>query len=293
MHYVEAKTVLTPQNGYSPYHGSTEDLIYCEGLRKPYNRNDYFDVEIKKNAPALLANALARKRTRGMVILGSIVDPYMDIEKDECIMRDSLYVIARHDFGVSITTRNTLLMRDIDLLESINNNSKVIINVPLETLSDSISGRICAGASVASDRLEMICELIRRGITVTVILQPVIPFINDYPEEIQAILEEIKNTGISGIDPGNMTLTLRGEVGKHFHESFKERFPSEYEQYIKKFGDRDVVISDNADEIEKMITDFTARNGIAMGKSEIERLNRSYENKTEGKQMNIFDLMQI
>ena len=71
-------------------------------------------MEIKKNAPALLANALAKKRTRGMVILGSAVDPYMDLEKEECIMRDSLNVIARQDFGVSITTRNTLLLRDID-----------------------------------------------------------------------------------------------------------------------------------------------------------------------------------
>ena len=291
MHYVEAKTVLTPQNGYSPYHGSTEDLIYCEGLRKPYNRNDYFDVEIKKNAPALLANALAKKRTRGMVILGSVVDPYMDLEKEECIMRDSLNVIARQDFGVSITTRNTLLLRDIDLLESINRNSKAIINVPLETLSDSISGRICAGASVASDRLEMICELIRRDITVTIILQPIIPFINDYPEEVQAVLSEIKNVGVSGIDPGNMILTLRGEVGKHFQKSFKERFPAEYELYRKKYGDKDVVISDNASEIEKLINDFTEKNGIARGKAEIERLNRSYENKTEGTQMNIFDLL--
>ncbi|MCR4610192.1 MAG: hypothetical protein K5750_10920 [Eubacterium sp.] len=291
MHYVEAKTVLTPQNGYSPYHGSTEDLIYCEGLRKPYNRNDYFDVEIKKNAPALLANALAKKRTRGMVILGSVVDPYMDLEKEECIMRDSLNVIARQDFGVSITTRNTLLLRDIDLLESINRNSKAIINVPLETLSDSISGRICAGASVASDRLEMICELIRRDITVTIILQPIIPFINDYPEEVQAVLGEIKNVGVSGIDPGNMILTLRGEVGKHFHKTYKERFPSEYELYRKKYGDKDVVISDNAAAIEKLINDFTEKNKIARGKSEIERLNRSYENKTEGTQMNIFDLL--
>ena len=291
MHYVEAKTVLTPQNGYSPYHGSTEDLIYCEGLRKPYNRNDYFDVEIKKNAPALLANALAKKRTRGMVILGSVVDPYMDLEKEECIMRDSLNVIARQDFGVSITTRNTLLLRDIDLLESINRNSKAIINVPLETLSDSISGRICAGASVASDRFEMICELIRRGITVTIILQPIIPFINDYPEEIQAVLSEIKNVGVSGIDPGNMILTLRGEVGKHFHKTYKERFPAEYELYRKKYGDKDVVISDNAAAIEKLINDFTEKNKIARGKSEIERLNRSYENKTEGTQMNIFDLL--
>ena len=194
-------------------------------------------------------------------------------------------------FGVSITTRNTLLLRDIDLLESINRNSKAIINVPLETLSDSISGRICAGASVASDRFEMICELIRRGITVTIILQPIIPFINDYPEEIQAVLSEIKNVGVSGIDPGNMILTLRGEVGKHFHKTYKERFPAEYELYRKKYGDKDVVISDNAAAIEKLINDFTEKNKIARGKSEIERLNRSYENKTEGTQMNIFDLL--
>ncbi|MBQ6230359.1 MAG: hypothetical protein IJJ74_04490 [Eubacterium sp.] len=291
MHYVEAKTVLTPQNGYSPYHGSTEDSIYCEGLRKPYNKNDYFDVEIKKNAPDLLGNALAKKRTRGMVIVGSMVDPYMDVEKDECIMRDSLNVIARHDFGVSITTRNTLLLRDMDLLDAVNRNSKVIINVPFETLSDSISGRICVGASTASERMEMICELIRHKITVTLLLQPMIPCINDYPEEVSAILSEIKGLGISGIDSGNMLLTLRGEVGDHFHKSFKERFPSEYSEYLKKYGDKDVVISENAAAIEKLVRDYTDKYGIANGKAEIERLNRSYENKTEGIQMNIFDLI--
>lgn len=226
-----------------------------------------------------------------MVIVGSMVDPYMDVEKDECIMRDSLNVIARHDFGVSITTRNTLLLRDMDLLDAVNRNSKVIINVPFETLSDSISGRICVGASTASERMEMICELIRHKITVTLLLQPMIPCINDYPEEVSAILSEIKGLGISGIDSGNMLLTLRGEVGDHFHKSFKERFPSEYSEYLKKYGDKDVVISENAAAIEKLVRDYTDKYGIANGKAEIERLNRSYENKTEGIQMNIFDLI--
>lgn len=290
MHYVEAKTVLTPQNGYSPYHGSTEKSIYCEGLRKPYSKgfDDYFDVEIKKNAPDLLAKALARKRTRGMVIVGNIVDPYMSLEKDEKIMRESLMVIGRYDFGVSVTTRNTLILRDIDICEDINRNSKVVVNIPIETLSDDISEKICVGASPVSERFRMIETLLDKGITVVVLIQPLIPFINDRENDIEKLLDKLSKYNISGIDPGNMLLTLRAGVGQNFHQMYSEIFPEEYKEFYSSYGKSEVIAVRENEKLYKMMASFANEKGIIFGKSDVDKLNRSYENKTEGRQLSFF-----
>ncbi|MCR5147559.1 MAG: hypothetical protein K6C35_01195 [Eubacterium sp.] len=293
MHYVEAKTVLTPQNGYSPYHGSTEKNIYCEGLRKPYSSSeeDYHDVEVKKNAPELLAKALSKKRIRGMVMVGSIVDPYMNIEKEEKIMRESLITIRRFDFGASITTRNCLLLRDIDICRDINKNAKLVVNVPVETVRDDISCKLCEGASPVSERFEMIKTLTDNGIPVVAVIGPLVPYINDAPEDIEALLEKLSEYDISGIDTGNMLLTLRAGVGKNFHETYKKLFPDEYEKYKAEFGRSEVVSADRNGSISDKISEYASGRGLLFGKNEIDRFNRSYENKTEGKQLSLFELL--
>lgn len=293
MHYVEAKTVLTPQNGYSPYHGSNEKIIYCEGLRKPYSSGDedYYDVEVKKNAPDLLAKALSRKRTRGMVMVGSVVDPYMSIEKEEGIMRESLIVIKRFDFGVSITTRNDLILRDIDLLSDINRNSKVVVNVPIETVRDHVARKLCEGPSSVSERLEMIRRLTAEGIKVVVLISPVIPFINDSVKDIGVLLEKLDEYDIAGVDTGNMLLTLRAGVGKNFRSMYEEGFPEEYKSFCEAYGSAEVVSSAGSEKIAKMVSEYALKRGILFGRNDIDKLNRSYENKTEGKQLSLFEML--
>lgn len=84
MHYQDVRGLLSAKNGMNLYRGCTHGCIYCDSRSKCYQMNhDFEDVEVKRNAPELLENALRRKRSRCMIGTGSMCDPYLPLEKRE------------------------------------------------------------------------------------------------------------------------------------------------------------------------------------------------------------------
>ncbi|MDF2674724.1 MAG: Radical domain protein, partial [Clostridiales bacterium] len=82
MHEVEAKGILSPQNGINIYRGCTHGCIYCDSRSRCYQINhDFEDVEVKMNAPQLLEDALRRKRKKCMIGTGAMCDPYIHLEE--------------------------------------------------------------------------------------------------------------------------------------------------------------------------------------------------------------------
>ena len=83
MHTVEARTILSPQNGMNLYRGCTHGCIYCDSRSACYGFSHPFDdVEVKTNAAELLEQALRRRRTRCMLGTGSMTDPYIPLEEE-------------------------------------------------------------------------------------------------------------------------------------------------------------------------------------------------------------------
>ena len=83
MHYKEVKAILSPQNGMNLYRGCTHGCIYCDSRSKCYRMDhDFEDIEVKLHAPDILERTLKRKRTKGMIITGSMTDPYVPLEKE-------------------------------------------------------------------------------------------------------------------------------------------------------------------------------------------------------------------
>ena len=73
MHKVLAKGILSAQNGMNIYRGCTHGCIYCDSRSECYNmQHDFEDIEVKQNAPELLADALKRKRRRCMIGTGAM-----------------------------------------------------------------------------------------------------------------------------------------------------------------------------------------------------------------------------
>ena len=88
MHFVQAKALLSPQNGMNPYRGCTHGCIYCDSRSRVYGMTHAFeDIEVKENAPELLEKALRGKRKKCMISTGAMSDPYMPWEKDLRITR--------------------------------------------------------------------------------------------------------------------------------------------------------------------------------------------------------------
>ena len=63
MHYIQAKSILSPQNGMNLYRGCTHGCIYCDSRSSCYRIDHLFeDIAVKENALELLEDALKRKR---------------------------------------------------------------------------------------------------------------------------------------------------------------------------------------------------------------------------------------
>ena len=121
MHFVNAKGILSSKNGMNLYRGCTHGCIYCDSRSACYQMPHQFeDIEVKQNAPELLEEALRGKRRRCMISTGAMCDPYMHCEQQLRLTRRCLEIIDRYGFGVCIQTKSDRILRDLDLLRSIN-----------------------------------------------------------------------------------------------------------------------------------------------------------------------------
>ena len=106
MHFVQAKGILSPQNGMNLYRGCLHGCIYCDSRSRCYNMDhDFEDIEVKENALELLEAALKRKKMPCMIGTGAMTDPYIPIERQLQLTRGALERINPHGFGVAIQTQ--------------------------------------------------------------------------------------------------------------------------------------------------------------------------------------------
>ena len=165
MHLVQAKGILSAHNGINVYRGCTHGCIYCDSRSLCYHTPVPFeDVEAKENAPQLLEAALRSKRKRCMIGTGAMCDPYLHAEKELQLTRRCLEVICRNGFGATVLTKSDMVLRDIDLLEQINRDSKAVVQMTLTTLDDDLCRIIEPNVCPTSRRFEVLCELRERGI---------------------------------------------------------------------------------------------------------------------------------
>ncbi len=128
MHEIIVKSILSSQNGMNLYRGCQHGCIYCDARSACYKMNHAFeDIAVKVNATELLEDALCRKRKRCMIGTGAMSDPYLPIEKELGLTRRCLELIDRYEFGLAIQTKSDLILRDLDLLKSINRKTKCVV----------------------------------------------------------------------------------------------------------------------------------------------------------------------
>ena len=115
MHYADYKSILSSQNGINLYRGCTHGCIYCDSRSDVYQMNHRFeDIEIKRNAIQILEQELRRKRKPCMIGTGAMSDPYLHIEDNLKLTRQSLELINKYGFGLAIQTKSTKILRDLD-----------------------------------------------------------------------------------------------------------------------------------------------------------------------------------
>lgn len=291
MHFVKAKGILSPKNGMNLYRGCSHGCIYCDSRSKCYNmRHDFEDIEIKENAIELLENALKHKRKKCMIGTGSMTDPYIPLEMELQNVRKALSLIYENGFGFTVITKSNRILRDIDLLQKINEKTKCVVQMTLTTADEALCRKIEPGVSATKERFEVLKQMRDAGIPAVVWLSPILPFINDTWENISSILDMCIEAKVYGIICFGMGVTLCDGNREYFYSQLDKYFPGLKGEYIKVYGNQYAVSSPDNKRLMKLFNEKCDEHGIVHNNDLIFEYLQTFEEKQAAKQMSLWDL---
>ena len=291
MHYVNVKGILSSQNGMNLYRGCTHGCIYCDSRSSCYRMDHAFeDIEVKENALELLEDALRRKRKRCMIGTGSMSDPYIPLELKTEYTRKALLIIEKYGCGVALQTKSDLVLRDLDILKRINEKTKAVVQMTLTTADENLCRIIEPNVCPTKERFEALKTLRDNGIPTVVWLCPILPYINDTPENIASILQMCIEAQVRGVICFGMGLTLRDGSREYFYRQLDRHFPGLKERYIREYGDRYEVPSPRSDELMRLFHQTCGQNGIMHDNNEIFADLSRFEEKEPFEQLSLWQL---
>jgi DNA repair photolyase len=234
----------------NPYEGCSCNCLYCyiRGSKYGVNMND--KLAVKENALAVLEKQLhlrAKKKEYGIVAVGTGTDAYMPHEAHYKMTEGFLKLFLQYQFPVFISTKCTLITRDINLLKQIDTAAilpddlkdtlkrGVILSVSISSLDESICNMLEPGAAKPLERLKMVQQLKAEGFLTGVNAMPILPFINDTEEELEKLIAAAKEYGAGYILVSGLTLFGKEAAdSKILYYKFLERYDV---ALIKKYDD--------------------------------------------------------
>ena len=247
MEFVPAKTIVTrtkrPAEWFGAdytmnlYRGCSHGCIYCDSRSDCYREQNFDTVKVKEDALRIVRDDLRRKVKKGVIVTGAMSDPYNPLEKNLCLTRNALELINAYEFGVAISTKSTLITRDIDILKDIKSHSPVIIKISITCTDDKLASKIEPHVSLPSERFAALETLAEAGIFCGVLAMPILPFLCDTEENIIGIVKQTKKAGAKFVFP-SVGMTLRSGSREYYYEKLDTLFPGLRQKYEQKYGER-------------------------------------------------------
>ena len=219
----------------NPYRGCEHGCIYC--FARPthayLNLSPGLDFETRLIARpgigAVLDRELrARSYKPAVIALGTNTDPYQPIEAEHRVMREVLEVLSAHRHPLAITTKGTLIERDLDILVPMAADGLLRVGITVTTLDDTLSRRMEPRVPRPSRRLQTIRRLTEAGVPVRVMVSPLIPGLSDH--ELEPILQAAQGAGAVAASWIHLRLPL--EVAGLFKDWLAEHYPDRAEKVM-------------------------------------------------------------
>jgi DNA repair photolyase len=251
-HEVRARSALNhvPGGRYgfdwtiNPYRGCTHACIFCFA-RKSHTylgfdagRDFEREIVVKVNLPELLRAELARPGwKRELVALGTNTDPYQWVESRYRMMPEILAALAAAETPVSVLTKSPLAMRDVEIYAAMaKRGMRVSVNLSVPTLDEDAWRATEPHTPSPAARLDAVAELRRRGIDSGVLIAPLMPGINDSPEQVRPIVDRARAAGASFL--GGVALHLHDEVKDVFFAWLEQKRPDLIPKYEQLYSGR-------------------------------------------------------
>lgn len=224
----------------NPYQGCEHGCIYC------YARNTHpywgysagLDFErkilVKRNAAELLEKELKKKSWKAEpVMFAGNTDVYQPAERKFGITRECLEVFYKYRHPVSIITKNSLILRDLDLLEKLAADNLVHVAISITTLNEELRQFLEPRTATVKQRLRTVETLSKANIPVFVMMAPIIPGLNDH--EILSLVKTVSECGALGV--GHTMVRLNGDVALIFEDWIRKTMPDRADRVLNQIRD--------------------------------------------------------
>ncbi|NUS72450.1 MAG: radical SAM protein [Corynebacteriales bacterium] len=274
---VHAKSIINQVPGQSampfrwtinPYRGCSHKCTYC--FARPthtylgLNSGEDFDqkIVVKVNAGTLLRKELTKASWRGEAIaMGTNVDPYQRAEGKYRLMRDILGALVEHRNPFSILTKGALVLRDLDLLRAAAEHTQVRVSFSIGFVDRTLWRAVEAGTPSPAARLGVCRSLTEAGINCGVLMAPILPYLTDSDEQLEATVSAIAAAGATSITP--LVLHLRPGVREWFMTQLRQQRPEVISHYEKLYRDRAYAPDWYTRSITEKVRDLSQAHGIS------------------------------
>lgn len=203
------------------YSGCSFNCLYCYIRGSKYGTHMERNLGIKVNAIERLEKQLATKaktQQYGIIVVSSATDPYLQFEAEYKLTRQALALIAKYRFPVHIITKSDLVVRDLDLLEEIDQTAILpvdlqdklgrgtIVTFSFSTIDEKIAAIFEPGATPPSLRLEALKTVKEKGFLSGISMMPMIPYVSDIGTHLEELFSTFTSLGADYILPATITL---------------------------------------------------------------------------------------
>ncbi|MCX7995991.1 MAG: radical SAM protein [candidate division WOR-3 bacterium] len=214
----------------NPYTGCEHKCAYCYAVfmkRFTNHSEEWGDfVDIKINAPEVLQRQLKQLQTKSHISIGTVCDAYQPIEEKYQITRRCLEILRYFNHSVSILTKSSLVLRDLDLILKI---KEIEIGFTITTLNPQIKNLFEPDSSPVSERFKAIKILSENKIPTWVFVAPILPYLTDTDEEIEGLIKSAQESGARNITFDSLNPYPR--VWHNVIKIVKEKFPEKLKDY--------------------------------------------------------------
>ena len=225
----------------NPYRGCSHACVYCfarpthEYLDFDAGRDFEKEIVVKVNAPEVLRTELGRPSWKHEhIALGTNTDPYQWVEGRYKLMRGIWAVLRDAANPCSILTKSPLLLRDLDLMLEVAERTEISACLSVPTLDEKAWRASEPHTPHPRARLEAVAKLNAAGIPTGILIAPLLPGINDAPEQVERIIALAREAGAVSI--GGQTLFLRGAVRRIYFDWLRTHRPDLIPRYEKLYA---------------------------------------------------------
>lgn len=224
----------------NPYQGCEHGCVYC------YARNSHqywgygagldFERKIlyKKNAPELLEKKITSKNWKGeTIVFSGNTDCYQPLERKLEITRKCLEVMWKWKHPLGIITKNSLILRDLDILKEMAKLNLVKVNISITSLSEDTRRLLEPRTASIKQRLKTVEQLSKHGIPVRAMMAPIIPSLNSH--EILPLVKRVAELGAQ--DVSYTIVRLNGQVAEVFEDWARKTIPDRADRILNQIAE--------------------------------------------------------